>query len=342
MKKILVTGDRGYIGAVLVPLLLKNNYGVVGLDTSFFQYNLGETALEKSYKKITKDIRNIEKQDLKDIDTIIHLCALSNDPLGMINGNLTHDINYLASVKLAKLAKKAGVKRFIFSSSCSVYGGNGEIPVTEKDLLDPLTAYAKSKVDTENVLLELNDKNFSCVLLRNSTVYGYSPKMRMDLVVNNLVAYAMTTGNITLLSDGKAWRPLVHVKDLAKVFMEMIKAEGSFIDGQIFNVGTNKQNQLIIDIAKEIHIQLPSCDIAFGNSPSSDKRNYKVNFNKLKKTFPNLIFDYTIPMGISELINEYKNSKLTKDEFLGYKYIRLNTILHLQKHKKINSNLYWI
>lgn len=341
MKRVLVTGDRGYIGAVLVPLLIRNNYEVIGLDTHYFRHTFFNKPTLK-YKKITKDIRKIERKDLEKIDSVIHLCALSNDPIGKINPSLTNDINYKSSIRLAEIAKKVGVKRFIFSSSCSVYGGNGEKPVTEKDIVDPLTPYAKSKTNTETVLKEMASDNFSPVLLRNSTVYGYSPKMRMDLVVNNLVAWAITTGKITLLSDGRAWRPLIHVYDLSRIFMLVVQCSKKLIHNQVFNVGSDDQNYLITNIALEINRQLPKCKIVFGNGASADKRNYKVNFQKLKKTFPNFNFEMDVPKGVSELIKIFSDNKLTINEFESKKYIRLKGIRNLLDNRKVDENLYWL
>lgn len=340
MRNILVTGDRGYIGAVLVPRLIKHGYTVTGLDTEYFKF--GFKHKPPIYKKITKDIRKVEKKDLEGIDSIVHLCALSNDSIGEINPNLTEEINFQASVRLAEIAKGIGVKRFIFSSSCSVYGGRGKIPVTENDNVDPLTAYAKSKIETENVLKELANDNFTPVLLRNSTVYGYSPKLRLDLVVNNLVAHALTTKKITLNSDGKAYRPIVHVSDLANFFIQIIKVNRKFIHNQIFNVGSDNQNFLIMDLAKKVQKHLPNLEIAFDKNASSDKRNYKVNFQKLKKTFPEFKFRMGIDDGINELIKILFKYKLTLQDFESGKFIRIRQIKNLLKTHEIDSDLFWV
>lgn len=341
MKKILVTGDRGYIGSVLVPLLIKNKFEVTGIDTNYFRYTFPGNPILR-YKKITKDIRKIEKKDLEGIEAVIHLSALSNDPMGEIDASLTEEINFKASAKLAVLAKKAGVKRFIFSSSCSVYGGKGKVPVTEKDSLDPLTSYAKSKVDTENFLREIADDKFSPVILRNSTVYGCSPKQRMDLVVNNLVAWAVTTGKINLLSDGKAWRPLIDVYDLSRIFLLMLKSPKELIHNETFNIGSTNQNYLVKDVALEINKKMPKCQITFGIGATFDKRNYRVNFDKLEKTFPDFKFKINLSKSISNLIKEFSKINLTKKEFESDKYIRINRIKKLLVSKKLNKNLYWI
>lgn len=340
MRNILVTGDRGYIGAALVPRLIKHDYTVTGLDTEYFKFGLKHKP--PIYRKIIKDIRKVEKKDLEGIDSIIHLCALSNDSIGEINPDLTEEINFQASVRLAEIAKGIGVKRFIFSSSCSVYGGHGKIPVTENDSVDPLTTYAKSKIETENALKELASDNFTPVLLRNSTVYGYSPKLRLDLVVNNLVAHALTTRKITLNSDGKAYRPIVHVNDLANFFIHIVKANRKFVHNQIFNVGSDNQNFLIMDLAEKIQKHLPNLKIIFDKNASSDKRNYKVNFQKLKKTFPKFKFRMGIDDGINELIKILLKYKLTLRDFESGKFIRIRQIKNLLKTHEIDNNLFWV
>lgn len=343
MKRVLVTGDRGYIGVVLSPLLVKKGFEVIGFDTEFFPYELPQNKRKThDHKKITKDIRKVEKKDIEGVDSIIHLSALSNDPMGEISPDLTSEINFQASIRLAEIGKAVGVKRFIFSSSCSVYGGNGEIPVTEEDSVDPLTPYAKSKIDTEKTLLKMADDNFSPVILRNATVYGYSPKMRLDLVVNNLVAWAMTTGKITLLSDGKSWRPLIHVYDLARIFTMIAESDKKKIHNQVVNVGLDSQNFLISDIAWEIHRQLPDCEVVFGENASSDKRNYRVSFQKFKNIFPRFTFEMDVSKGISELVEVFSKNKLTFKDFKSKKYIRLEGIKDLLANHQISESLYWL
>lgn len=337
MKKILVTGDQGYIGAVLAPMLLSKNYYVLGCDTNYFANNK-----KSSYPGIKKDIREVEKKDLKGIDVVIHLAALSNDPMGELNPALTDEINFRASVRLAQLCREVGVKRFIFSSSCSVYGDKRGIAVTEQDSVDPLTSYAKSKVQTEKALMEMTNDDFSPVVLRNPTVYGYSPKMRLDLVVNNLVAWVITTGKINLLSDGKAWRPLIHINDLARVFTLMIEAKKSLVHGQIFNVGIDSQNYLIIDIAQEIQRQLPKCKIVFADQVTTDKRSYKINFHKFNSTFPKFKFEMDLSDGVAELVNFFRKHKLISADLESKKYSRIKGLKYLLHKHKINKELYWI
>lgn len=339
MAKVLVTGDRGYIGAVLVSLLVKNRINVVGIDTEFFKYSLNPQN-SKNYQQITKDIRDIEKKDLEGIDAIIHLAALSNDPIGELSPSLTHEINYKASIRLAEMAKSLKIKKFIFSSSCSVYGGNGKKPVNENDPVDPLTQYAKSKLDTEKELLKLSDENFNSLIMRNATVYGYSPKLRLDLVVNNLVASAVATGEIKLLSDGKAWRPLMHVLDLSRIFLQFLNSDTALYN-TIYNVGEDKQNILVKDIADLIYAELPDCRITYASNSSADKRNYKVDFRKLKNTFPSFEFKMDIKKGVQELILRLRENKFTAKDFFGEKFIRLKTLTSLMEKNKIIHDLYW-
>ncbi|OGK29800.1 hypothetical protein A3F29_01870 [Candidatus Roizmanbacteria bacterium RIFCSPHIGHO2_12_FULL_33_9] len=340
MKRILVTGDKGYIGSVLVPLLIKNNYEAIGLDTEYFTDVLGKEERIK-YESIKKDIREIEGSDVENIDTIIHLCSLSNDPLGEINPRLTAEINYKSAIRLAEIAKDTGVKKFIFSSSCSIYGGAAKKFATEDDKLEPLTPYALSKVKTEQELIQMTSKTFLPIILRNATVYGYSPKMRLDLVVNNLVASAITTGKITLLSNGKAWRPLIHIKDLAYIFLAMVREEFNNESPKIFNVGTEEQNYQIIYIAKKIKKQLPECEIQIKKKYFADKRNYKVSFKKLTTEFPDITLTTSLEEGIRELITVFNKFRFSEKDFNDRKYSRLKEIQYLLKKEKIDNNLFW-
>ncbi|MBI2031232.1 MAG: SDR family oxidoreductase [Candidatus Levybacteria bacterium] len=338
MKKILVTGDQGYIGAVLVPMLVHKKYSVVGCDTDYFVSNKKKF----SYPRLKKDIRKLEKRDLEGVDSVVHLAALSNDPMAELNSALTREINFSASVRLAELSKQTGVKRFIFSSSCSVYGNKFKASVTEEDSVNPLTSYAKTKVQTEKALLELSNENFSPIILRNPTVHGYSPNIRLDLVVNNLVACAIANRKIILLSDGRAWRPVIHVKDLSRVFMLMIESQRLLVHNQVFLVGENSQNYLIINIAQEIHGQLPECKIVFGDKKSRDRRSYKMNFYKFNTKFPKFRFKMNLQKSISELIKFFKETKLTAAELKSADYFRMKKLKYLLDSRKINKKLYWI
>lgn len=335
---ILVTGDRGYIGSVLVPLLIDKGFNVIGFDAEYF----GSVPRFKNfaYKKITKDIRKIEKKDLDGIDAIIHLSALSNDPMGQIDPKITLAINYKASVKLAKLAKKNGVKRFIFSSSCSIYGIAKNGIVNERSKINPLTAYAKSKILTEKALKELADSNFCVGIMRNSTVYGFSPKFRNDLVVNNLVTSALAFKEIKVLSDGTPWRPLIDVRDLSKIFIEFLNAKKEEINGRIFNIGFDKNNYRVKDVLNIIKKFLPECEVLYTGEHGADTRSYKVNFNKFHSTFPHISQEWSLEKSVKDLIVRLKKMKYNKKDFISGKYTRLIILKKLIDKHIVNKNLF--
>lgn len=335
--KILVTGDRGYIGSVLVPMLIKEGHEVIGLDTEYFKDQFEKT---KHYKKITKDIRDVTLKELKGIDAVIHLAALSNDPMGDINPELTKDINLNASVKLARLSKKAGIKLFLFSSSCSIYGIAGGT-VDESSPASPQTAYAESKIKFEKELKRLADDKFCVGLLRNSTVYGYSPKFRNDLVVNNLVTCALALGKINVMSDGTPWRPLIDVRDLSRIFIEFLKINPKKINGEIINIGFEENNFQIKDILNAVKKQLPDCEIIFTGEHGADTRSYKVNFKKFKKIFPHFKKKWPLEKSISDLIKNLKTKKFSNSDFLTNRYSRLSVLKKLLDGKKLNNKLYW-
>lgn len=338
--RILVTGDRGYIGSVLVPILPESDYEVIGFDTDYFKTTL-DSSEKGNYKKITKDIREIGEKDLEGIDSIIHLSALSNDPMGEINPSLTEEVNYEASIILASLAKKVGVKRFIFSSSCSIYGIAKEDMVDELSEVNPLTAYAKSKIETEKALKEICDSDFCVGLMRNSTVYGYSPKFRNDLVVNNLVTTALAYGQIQVMSDGTPWRPLVDVRDLSKTFIEFLEAPVEKINGQIINVGFSENNFQVKDLVAEIKKQLPECEVVYTGEHGKDSRSYKVNFDKFKSLFPEIKQEWTLDKSISDLISHLKSANFTKKDFEEGSFTRLAVLKKLISEGKIDKNLFW-
>src|SRR5581483_10178014 len=301
LKKILVTGSDGYIGAGLVNTLEKNRYSVTGIDTSYFKSTIGAT---RKIKTIKKDIRGI--------DAIIHLAGLSNDSLGELNPKLTREINYKATIRLARLAKRSGVKRFIFSSSCSVYG-IAKTVVNENSKVKPLTEYSKNKYLAEKQLLKLSDKNFCVIILRNATVYGYSPKFRDDLVVNNLFVGAILTKKIVILSDGKPWRPLIDVRDLSNFFVLFLKIETKKVNGKVFNVGFNENNYKVIEIANLISKKIKNCKIEILNTLPNDARSYQVNFSKLKKLFPKYKQQWPLKKAINDLYQNLKSHNIKKN-----------------------------
>lgn len=339
VKKILITGINGYIGTVLAKRLLKKGYKVIGWDTNYFkEITLGHH--KNSYPSKSLDIRQ-NGQKLTGIDCIIHLAALSNDPMGALDEKLTFDINFKATINLAKEAKKAGVKRFIFSSSCSVYGIADKDIVNEQSPINPLTAYAKSKALVEEALQKLKDDSFCVCLLRNATVYGYSPRFRNDLVVNNLVTSGLAFKEIRVLSDGTPWRPLIDVRDLCDIFCKFIKTESKHVNGNIFNIGFSKSNYQIKHILKLIKKNLPKCQILFTKEHGKDTRSYKVNFSKLKKLFPNLKQNWPLERSIQNLIKELKKNNFKREHFEQRTFERLNTLKSLISESKLTKDLYW-
>lgn len=334
--KVLVTGNQGYVGSVLSQVLLEQNFEVSGCDMGFFPTNFTDKSLDLSHQ-LKKDVRDLTKDDLKNFDAVLHLAALSNDPLGEINSSLTNEINFLATVRLAKIAKEANVEKFVFSSSCSSYGANDDI-VDENSKLSPITAYAKSKVNSEKNLLELKDDSFSPVNLRSATAYGVSPNLRLDLVVNNLTCSAITTGNVKLLSDGTAWRPLVHVEDMSNAFIHVLKNDKEKVSGQAFNVGTNNDNYKVREIAELIESIVPNSKITFQENADKDSRSYRVNFDKINDVL-GFKPKWTLKDGIKQLYNAFKERNFSEKDFLDTKFYRLKSINMLLKNEIIDSSL---
>ncbi len=339
--RVLVTGHNGYIGAVMVPMLQAEGYEVVGLDTYFFEdCNLGYEASVVS--SIRKDIRDVSLEELKGLDAIIHLAALSNDPLGSLKSEWTYDINHKASVRLAQLAKEAGVKRFLYSSSCSMYGAASPDEVLTEDApLRPLTPYAISKVRAEEEIANLADSGFSPVFMRNATAYGVSPQFRADIVLNNLVGWAFTTGKVKIMSDGTPWRPIVHIADISRAFIAVLKAPHTAIHNEAFNVGVNEENYQVKDLAEIVKNTVPNCEVEYANRGGPDPRNYCVDFSKLSRTLPSFQPEWNAELGAKELYEAFLKVRLTLDQFQGKKYIRLNQLTHLLDEKKLDSELRW-
>lgn len=339
--KVLVTGDRGYIGSVLVPLLIKHKYDAVGLDSGFFEKNLIPNVFVSKYKKITKDIRRVELSDLKGFDAIIHLSALSNDPMGEIHPKLTEEINHKASIRLARLAKKVGVKKFIFSSSCSIYGIAKDGIVDEKSKVNALTAYAKSKIKTENALKKLASESFFVGLLRSSTVYGFSPRFRNDLVVNNLVTTALAFNEIRIASDGTPWRPLIDVRDLSDIFIDFLMTPDKKINGEVINIGFEENNFQVKDIVDKIKKVLPDCQVVYTGEHGSDTRSYRVNFDKFKFIFPKIKQGWTLDKSIKDLVEKLVKINFGKKDFESGIFTRLVVLKQLMKENKVNKQLFW-
>ena len=338
--RVLLTGHDGYIGAVMGPWLQAAGHEVAGLDSFFFEgcdFGVRRSAVPG----LLRDVSDLEASDLEGFDAVIHLAGLSNDILGNIDPELTYQINYRASVSLARLAKEAGVSRLLFSSSCSMYGTMGDDLLSEDAPTNPLTPYAVSKVKTEKELSKLADKHFSPTYLRNGTVYGLSPKLRADLVVNNLVGYAVTTGEVLMQSDGTPWRPLVHVEDVCRAFTAVLEAPRGKVHNEAFNVGRAEDNYQIRDIARVVQDVVPRSEISFASGASADSRCYRVDFTKLARTLPQFRPQWTLRGGVEDLYRAYREHGLTREEFLGTKYIRIERIKELLAQRRLDSGLRW-
>lgn len=331
MKKILVTGHNGYIGVHLVSLLKEAGYYVIGIDVNLFEGCQWEQ-MPKPDVEWTKDFRQITEKDLIGIDTIMHLAAISNDPMGDLNEAITFSINRDGTIRLAELAKKAGVERFLFSSSCSIYGKSDKPDMDETDPTLPLTAYAISKIECEKAISKLADSNFSPVFLRNATAYGHSPMLRIDLVVNNLLACAVARGDIRIMSDGSPWRPLVHCKDIARAFVAFFEASKKNIHNKIVNIGENSQNFQVKDVGNLVQKLVPKAKIVYTGEVGKDSRDYKVRFDLLNQILPNFKLAYNLETGMEELFKKYVDFKFSETNFNSNQFIRLLTLknrLHL-------------
>ena len=304
--RVLVTGCHGYIGSVLVPLLVEAGHDVVGLDTDWFKPCVfGATPPAFPHRAI--DTRDVRRETFEGFDSVIHLAALSNDPVANLDPELTYDINHRATVRMARLAKEAGVQRFLFSSSCSTYGAHGDDLLTEEGELMPVTPYGESKAFSDRDLMQLADDDFSPTLLRNATAYGFSPRLRFGLVVNDFVAMASLTGKICILSDGSPWRPLVHVEDICRAFTHMLTAPREAIHNQIFNVGATSQNYRVREIAEIVRDAVPGCEVTFADKPSVDKRCYRVDFSKLERMLPDFKLRWNVASGAVQLFEKFRS-----------------------------------
>jgi nucleoside-diphosphate-sugar epimerase len=338
--RVLVTGHNGYIGSVMVPFLQAAGHEVVGLDTYLYeQCTFGDEVSD--IPSIRMDLRDIDPSGLVGFDAVIHLAALCNDPLGNMNPGSTYDINHHASVKLAAAAKAAAVPRYLFASSCSLYGLAGDDMLTEEAPFNPITPYGESKILAERDIRPLADSNFSPVYFRNATAYGVSPRLRCDIVVNNLVGFAYTQGDVLIQSDGTPWRPLVHIEDISRAFLAGLEAPRDAIHNQAFNVGRNEDNLRVSEIADLVKAVVPACKVRYAEGGGPDPRSYRVDCSKIMKALPGFRPQWTVARGVEELYDAYREAALTAEQFQGNRYLRLKHIRKLQDEGRLNDELRW-
>lgn len=340
--RVLVTGHSGYVGVVMTRILREAGHDVTGLDTGYYD-GCDLNPFKDPTPSIRRDVRDVTAEDVDGFDAIIHLAALSNDPLGHLNPSLTGDINLAATVRMAKLAKAAGAERFIFASSCSLYGASDTSkPLDETAKTVPLTPYARTKIESETELSKLADDNFSPIYMRNATCYGASPRLRADVVLNNLVCWATLTGKVRLESDGRSWRPLLHVEDMSRAFTAMLAAPREKVHNEPFNIGLNEHNYIIRDVAQIVCDTVPGSTVEFAEGASADARSYRVDFTKLATTLPDFKFLWDAEKGAKQVYDAIRNSDMDEQIFLGRRHIRLNQLEHLMKTHQINDDLKWV
>ncbi len=338
--KVMLTGADGYIGVRMGDHLLNHGHQVVGLDTGFHRAGWLYNSADRRPEIVTYDTRDVQLEDLVGFDAVIHLAEVSNDPVGELNPDLTYHVNHRASVRLAELAKKAGVQRFVHMSSCSVYGASGDRPSRETDPTDPLTAYAKCKVLVERDVSLLADDSFSPTFMRNATAYGASPRQRFDLVVNDLTATAALFNEIRMASDGSPWRPFVHVVDISRAAECIIRAPREVVHNEIFNVGSDDQNHQVRSIAEIVAELVPGCTLKFGDS-SADKRNYRADFSKIHEQLPGFACEWSVHRGVSELLSILASIGFDEDLYRFRGHTRLKQIRHLMATSQVDDELVW-
>jgi nucleoside-diphosphate-sugar epimerase len=323
--KIFVTGHKGYIGAHLVDLLKQAGHSITGCDLGLFEDCAWERVAPAD-RDLCKDVRDITVDDLEGHECVMHLAAISNDPMGELNAATTYAINRDASIQVAHLAKKAGVPRFLFAASCSVYGAGTKLDLDENDPLNPLTAYARSKIETEQAVSALADGNFTPTYLRNATAYGHSPLFRTDLVVNNLLACAVATGEIRIMSDGSPWRPLIHCRDIARAFIAFMNAPRERVLNKAINVGGNSENYQVRDVADQVKKLVPGAKITYTGEVGADPRNYRVKFNLLNGLLPDFKLQYDLASGMKELHRKLIDHRFGRKDWDGDQFVRLRML----------------
>ena len=323
--KVFVTGHQGFIGTHLVDLLKQEGHTVVGCDLNLYE-GCNWEPMVKPDRELVKDVRKIEANDLDGCDCVMHLAAISNDPMGALNAQTTFEVNRDASIRLAQVAKQARVPRYLFAGSCSVYGQGEKLDLDENDPLNPLTAYAQSKIETEEVVSRLADDSFTPVFLRNSTAYGHSPMLRIDLVVNNLLGSALAYGEIRIQSDGSPWRPLIHCRDIARAFLALAAAPKAAVHNKAINIGANSENYQVRDVGNQVQRLIPSAKITYTGEVGADPRNYRVNFDLLYQLLPDFKLKYNLASGMEELHGKMVEHDFGKKEFEGDQFVRLRTL----------------
>jgi nucleoside-diphosphate-sugar epimerase len=339
--KVLVTGTEGYLGSLLAPLLLERGHEVIAVDTGYYKVGWLYNGTELTAKTLNKDIRHITTEDLAGVEAIVHMAELSNDPTGQLSPTITYDINHKGSVRLAELAKAAGVRRFVYMSSCSVYGVATEGDVTEESPINPQTAYAECKSFVERDVKPMADDNFSPTFMRNATAFGASPRMRFDIVLNNLSGLAWTTNEIKMTSDGTPWRPLVHALDIAKSIICTLEAPRDIVHNQIFNVGDTSNNYRVKEVAEIIADVFKGCQLSFGDS-GADNRSYRVSFEKINTQLPGFKCEWNARRGAQQLYDLFKQIDMTKDVFESRGFTRLKQLEYLIRTQQIDKDFFWV
>ncbi|HEY9634326.1 MAG TPA: SDR family oxidoreductase [Coleofasciculaceae cyanobacterium] len=338
--KVLVTGTEGYLGSLLPPLLMERGHEVLGVDTGYYKVGWLYNGTNITAKTLNKDIRNITAEDLEGFEAIVHMAELSNDPTGQLSPTITYDINHKGSVRLATIAKEAGVRRFVYMSSCSVYGVATEGDVTEESSVNPQTAYAECKTLVERDVKPLADDNFSPTFMRNATAFGASPRMRFDIVLNNLAGLAWTTKEIKMTSDGTPWRPLVHALDIGKSIACALEAPRDIVHNQIFNVGDTSNNYRVKEVAEIIADVFKGCALSFGDQ-GADNRSYRVSFEKINSTLPGFKCDWNAQRGAEQLYNLFQQIDMTKETFESRGFTRLKQLEYLIRTQQIDKDFFW-